>query len=306
MSGIQVRNGKALEWRVACEFSRLTGYQIQGDAPAKNAEACYRQVEHEMDLHERFDRWVPLAVSHILEKERGRLSGAGLIAISADAKGAAGDVRDVSVCTATHTFGVSCKNNSKAYKHSRISRKIDFVKKWHLNESGCSHEYLGKASPVFEELEKICAEDKQSGRVSLWSERGQEFISATYLSLITAFRDELLRIKLISREAEGEMASAFAQYVVGKHDFYKLIVLPKQAEIEAYNFKASLSVSRMKLPTRLIDVSVRGNNTLVATFDRGYAFTLRIHSASSRVQSSLKFDIKADGTPSDLYRHVLR
>lgn len=42
------------------------------------------------------------------------------------------------------------------------------------------------------------------------------------------------------------------------------------------------------------------NNTLELYLDRGWQFTFRIHNASSKVESSLKFDIQIIGMPTSI------
>ena len=41
----------------------------------------------------------------------------------------------------------------------------------------------------------------------------------------------------------------------------------------------------------------------MAVFDKGWQLSFRIHSASSRVESSLKFDVQIVGLPFTLTRH---
>ncbi len=54
-----------------------------------------------------------------------------------------------------------------------------------------------------------------------------------------------------------------------------------------------------KLPTRMIyfDFKPKSFNTLELVLDEGWSFSLRIHNASSRVEPSLKFDIKLLSKP---------
>lgn len=54
-----------------------------------------------------------------------------------------------------------------------------------------------------------------------------------------------------------------------------------------------------KLPTRMIyfDFKPKSLNTLELILNEGWSFSLRIHNASSRVEPSLKFDIKLLSIP---------
>ena len=75
--------------------------------------------------------------------------------ILSDAKGKEGDVRDVLILRVLQKWeiGVSAKNNHKAVKHSRLSPKIDFGKKWlGINVSSS---YFDAINPIFDKLQKI-------------------------------------------------------------------------------------------------------------------------------------------------------
>jgi len=64
-----------------------------------------------------------------------------------------------------------------------------------------------------------------------------------------------------------------------------------------------IHVPTVVFPTKIIDLDFKGGfkNTLILTMDNGWQISFRIHNASSRVESSLKFDIQLIGQPADLF-----
>jgi hypothetical protein len=42
-------------------------------------------------------------------------------------------------------------------------------------------------------------------------------------------------------------------------------------------------------------------NTIIVTCNHGWSINMRIHSAASKVEASLKFDVKLEGMPPELY-----
>jgi hypothetical protein len=298
-----VTNGKGLEWAVVKEIQATTGFQIEDSAPMLTAREAY-SVLSGTTLAKIYARWVPRCVEHVFRLEpwvvEGR-KGAGKIWINSDAKGQAGDVRDVLVAVGGKSLGVSCKNNHAAFKHSRLSPTIDFPSDWGLCQEGASDAYLSEVEVLFRKIEKAYG----PFRVSEWSEVPQEKKFGYYRELLVSFREELLRIRDRSKTEAAELSSGLVKYVIGRHDFYKLIIREDCGLVEGYNLSRKLSIPGIPLPSTILGVEfVPGAaGTLLVFMDAGYTFSFRIHSASSKIESSLKFDIQAIGLPRELYRH---
>jgi len=47
------------------------------------------------------------------------------------------------------------------------------------------------------------------------------------------------------------------------------------------------------------------DTTIIVTLDQGWILSFRIHNASSRIESSLKFDINLISAPRTLFKNVL-
>jgi hypothetical protein len=81
-----------------------------------------------------------------------------------------------------------------------------------------------------------------------------------------------------------------------------------QVEIQAFNFRNTLSVQKSKFPTKIvrIDNLNGGQYSKTVRFNEGFTINFRIHSASSRVEPSLKFDIRAISLPPrTIYTHYI-
>ena len=99
--------------------------------------------------------------------------------------------------------------------------------------------------------------------------------------------------------------------LVGQQDFYKVIDRSKHGvvEIMAFNFNDDLSVTRTRFPDYVIGVDRLngGQYSKTVRLSRGFTFNFRIHSASSRVEPSLKFDITAVSLPpAEVYQNHIR
>lgn len=73
--------------------------------------------------------------------------------IQSDDKGKEGDVRDVLIIRRgiEWEIGLSVKHNHFAVKHSRLSKNLDFGKKWYGID--CSEQYWKDIKPIFEYLD---------------------------------------------------------------------------------------------------------------------------------------------------------
>lgn len=229
------------------------------------------------------------------------------LTIQPDSKGAKGDVRDI-ICIKKNNkweIGLSCKHNHFAVKHSRLSPHIDFGYKW-FNKK-CSQNYFNEITPLFNKLKNLKKENK------LWRdlEKKDEHF---YKPLLEAFSKELLHLEQIYPK---EIPAALVSYLLGRNDFYKIIAINKNntTEIQGFNMFGSLNkkapnikiqtkIPRIKLPNKFFDISFEENstNTIIVSCDNGWALSFRIHNASSKIETSLKFDVKLESTPDSLYR----
>jgi hypothetical protein len=200
-------------------------------------------------------------------------------------------------------IGISAKHHHEAMKHSRLSMSINFGEKW-LGKS-CSTNYFVEIEPVFKQLNELKSQHAK------WSEMTDKE-SIVYIPILQAFRKELLRLSDIDPEG---VSKNLATYLVGKMDFYKVMKLDNLTSVQAFNLRNKLSLSRgsvkspvklsrLKLPTRIIELDFKrgagDSTTLMLVCDEGWQIAFRIHSASTYVEPSLKFDITVVGKPNSL------
>ncbi|GAA7849483.1 restriction endonuclease [Helicobacter pylori] len=268
--------------------------------------ACYRAYESlEKSLQERYLESAKQGVLLLLDCEpllsEVIVSSQNEITLSLqkDKLGEIGDVRDILIYFDRFCIGLSIKHNHDAVKHSRLSKDLDFGKKW--LGVGVSQHYKDTIKPLFERLENA----KKEGM--LWRDfpnKEQEI----YAPLLQAFKKEILRI---DENKKNKVPQKMVEYLLGKYDFYKAILLEREqkTKLEAYHFNNTLNrsvknkpkkiIPLSKLPTRMIyfDFKPKSFNTLELVLNEGWSFSLRIHNASSKVEPSLKFDIKLLSIP---------
>lgn len=319
MSTQNVVNGKAFEWAVARHFSIQLGGtgEIGSDLiidseAARYAKECFDSLED--GDQSKWSRFADNATAHIIHRERQNAAVVNVsgIAIASDSEGIGGDVRDVVIHSpGGKSLGVSCKNNHDAFKHPRLSGTIDFVKEWGLSSKGCSDTYWIKVSPIFDRLSAL----RQTSDKKLKFAEVANLRSEVMEPVINAFVDEIVSLANEGTESEALLCSNLVQYVIGNRDFYKVIKDDSDSQIRVmgFNFNGTLTGRRPKLPKSMVGInqqkaSVESGNsvTVFIQLDLGYSFKMRLHTASRRVESSLKFDVQAVGLPPrDIYQHFI-
>ncbi|GAA9417218.1 hypothetical protein HpHA279_08310 [Helicobacter pylori] len=307
MSDKSNNQGRAYEyaWCLALE-QKLSVFKKVIVDKQNGFNACYRAYESlEKSLQERYLESAKQGVLLLLDCEPllseviGSSQNEITLSLQKDKLGEIGDVRDILIYFDRFCIGLSIKHNHDAIKHSRLSKNLDFGEKW--LGVGVSQNYKDTIKPLFERLENA----KKEGM--LWRDfpnKEQEI----YAPLLQAFRKEVLRI---DENKKNKVPQKMVEYLLGKYDFYKAILLEREqkTKLEAYHFNNTLNrsvknkpkriIPLSKLPTRMIyfDFKPKSFNTLELVLDEGWSFPLRIHNASSRVEPSLKFDIKLLSKP---------
>ncbi|GHR37520.1 HaeIII family restriction endonuclease [Helicobacter pylori] len=307
MSDKSNNQGRAYEyaWCLALE-QKLSVFKKVIVDKQNGFNACYRAYESlEKSLQERYLESAKQGVLLLLDCEPllseviGSSQNEITLSLQKDKLGEIGDVRDILIYFDRFCIGLSIKHNHDALKHSRLSKNLDFGEKW--LGVGVSQNYKDTIKPLFEKLENA----KKEGM--LWRDfpnKEQEI----YAPLLQAFKKEVLRI---DENKKNKVPQKMVEYLLGKYDFYKAILLEREqkTKLEAYHFNNTLNrsvknkpkriIPLSKLPTRMIyfDFKPKSFNTLELVLDEGWSFSLRIHNASSRVEPSLKFDIKLLSKP---------
>ncbi|RVY80672.1 HaeIII family restriction endonuclease [Helicobacter pylori] len=307
MSDKSNNQGRAYEyaWFLALE-QKLSVFKKVIVDKQNGFNACYRAYESlEKSLQERYLESAKQGVLLLLDCEPllseviGSWQNEITLSLQKDKLGEIGDIRDILIYFDRFCIGLSIKHNHDAVKHSRLSKDLDFGEKW-LGVR-VSQNYKDTIKPLFERLENA----KKEGM--LWRDfpnKEQEI----YAPLLQAFKKEVLRI---DENKKNKVPQKMVEYLLGKYDFYKAILLEREqkTKLEAYHFNNTLNrsvknkpkkiIPLSKLPTRMIyfDFKPKSFNTLELVLNEGWSFSLRIHNASSRVEPSLKFDIKLLSKP---------
>jgi hypothetical protein len=304
-TGGQVQNGKAFEWAVVDVLVQSLGLSIAASERVKVCRDAFDSLSSKSraSMHHSANA----AVKHILELEQQSavLESATSVQLLDDASGISGDVRDVVIWSPLGSIGISCKNNHDAFKHSRLSGRIDFVKVWGLSEQGCSPRYWDAVGPIFSELRTI---QQDSFRTAEW--RFLEDVPGRYYwPVLDAFGDEIQRQCALPGTSESEVIKRLMDYVIGRNDFYKVIrrASKQSVEILGFNLHGTLSIPKSAYSRRLVSIENKNGSEYAKFLHLSkHVFKFRIHSASSRVEPSLKFDIRAESLPSDVYLHHIK
>jgi len=313
----QMTTGKAFEYALLSQFEEKlkdkTNVEVIKNSSFDIAKGCFENTtkteQAEYLLSSSF------AVNFLMDIEPRLSNDLGKddilqLEILSDNFGKEGDVRDVLAIRLLQKWeiGVSAKNNHEAVKHSRLSSNIDFGEKW--LGAKVSKEYFDSVTPIFKRLENI---RKESNATKKWSEIG-DYHSSVYIPILNAFVKEL---KLLN-EQNKNIASSLVSYLIGNKDFYKVIKSKNSIEIQAYNMNGTLNLPfkniepkyktpQVPLPTKIVSIELKEDNdtTVIVTMDGDWTLSFRIHNASSRVESSLKFDINLLKSPKKLFKNTL-
>jgi hypothetical protein len=310
--------GKALEYACAAALSAaLAAHGAQVALADTDAAGTARRRYDALaaDTRAKYDLGAQAGVHLLARLEPGLQSPAAdaryTLRIQADAEGTVGDVRDV-VCAGARgwTLGISVKHNNDVAKNPRLARTLDFCQHW--TNQPCAAAYFAAVTPTFTELEQLAAVGAHWSSLNL-SEQAKA--ARFYRPILAALAAQL---ELLARQ-HADAPAALTTYFLGRQDFYKLIVsMPtRTTTVQAFNFAGTLgradvraaqthvtdaqaiNIPRLSLPTKLQAVAFkpRSDNTLLLTFDQDWSFSLRLHNASSHVETSLKLDVRMTKAP---------
>ena len=283
---IMTARGKAFEYAIAQQLSRLANSPIVDDRPSEAAAGFYANQADSSDM----DRAAREAVMFLQANDK-RFEEAGSIRIQPDAKGQSGDVRDIVIPIFGGEIGISAKNNSDAVKHSRLSPTIDFGMRWANHP--VSQRYWNGVRPIFETMAAMRDEEKLFREIP---DKETRF----YLPILTAFQDEFERL---CKSRGARFIKPVFQHLVGNQDYYKIVRRRNEVVIQSFNINGTLEWgNRWRIPQGVEQIrrTPGSNNTLIVTFDGGWRMSFRIHNARAKVEPSLKFDIKFEALPTNV------
>ncbi|MDR2425728.1 MAG: HaeIII family restriction endonuclease [Endomicrobium sp.] len=292
-------HGKAFEYALAAAFSQITKVNILENQALETAKKCYELLDlsHRNLLQKSSDEAALFLSAHDTKIQKARS-----IMLQNDAIGIQGDVRDIVIeVPISQQVGISAKHNHNAVKHSRLSDKIDFGKEW--ADYPCSEKYFKAVNPIFSQLREMKAQKMFFKEI-----QGKE--GRIYLPVLIAFEDELKRL---CENFRSIFVERFFRYLLGRHDFYKVILnnkdKSKEVVIQSVNIGGTLDYGKKwKIPNRIHSINRKrySSSTIEVIFDGGWNISFRLHNASSKVEPSLKFDIQFIGLPNSVSSHQIK
>lgn len=312
---IQTESGKAFEYALATTlYNKLNNGQKIKLEQNSQLELAKRSFDNftQQDKDD-YNKAAVVAVDYVVKLEprleHTLTDNEIVILIQTDQKGESGDIRDVVTIRAGDNWeiGFSAKNNHMAVKHSRLSDLIDFGKEWF--GIPCSQQYMNEAKKIFGELRQLIEDNKKKDHVLLWREILDKKRDI-YTKILDSFQNEMTRLV----DSNNNIPSLLLRYLIGKHDFYKIMKFKNRTVIQGFNLYGTLNqpsnsitplmkMPRLKPPTKIDVYERKKAHTLLIRFDEGWQLSFRIHNASSRVEPSLKFDIQLTGVPLSLSTH---
>lgn len=281
----QTESGKAWEYGLARKFADMLNSPMKFDKARVKSQDSYDLLpQHDRN---RIDRAAGEVVAFLLAYDE-RLANTRYVQIQGDKAGIEGDVRDILLQSAKAEIGISAKHRHNALKHSRLSDSIDFGKNWY--GVPCSGDYWDTITPIFDDLRKR-KDEKQR-----WSELSNKE-DGFYVPILNAF---------ISEVNQNADPGPLLQYLLGRHDFYKVIKENGNLAIQSFNMSGRLKWGKRLPPTHEIiqfGMKPKSQTTAIMYLDTGWIITFRLHNASSRVEPSLKFDVQLRGSPQQLSTH---
>ncbi len=303
MSGKSASHGKAFENAfMQVMMNEIIAAGGHAELVENNATHTAKKFydEHDPSIQEDYKNRAQFGVDLILGREVHILEyGAKnhLYLQSDDKARDSADVRDLIIESSGKSgdkvVGVSLKINNDAARHSRLSPTIDFGYKWY--GVPVSIEYKKETGPIFDLLRK--------NKGVKWEESSLDKENSIYIPLLKAFQSEIMRA--YDRHGE-EIISKLLKHVIGAQDFYKFISMKNKYIMERYVLDGEVPNS-VKMPTRLIDFNFKkdksgkvSENTLIMVLDNDWVLSFRIHNASSKVEVSMKFDVRIIGKPAGI------
>lgn len=204
----------------------------------------------------------------------------GKIIFVQDSAGRRGDPTDLRV----GRLNISAKRNSSEIKAPRISDSRDFARNWFgLQADRFS---LNKFKELFAPVRAMRLQNPNI----LW----MDFDYEDYLEKGIEFTIE--RLKSIDN-----LPKHWFHFVMGsRHDYYLVTYTDceEKLTIVGINFNGTLSCKKIvEDELKVRDISLTSWNSFEVSFTNDWRFKLRLHTASSRIEPSLKYSITIKSMP---------
>lgn len=310
MTMSQVKSGKAFEHaclQVVNDKSKSHGITVNilQDKAYIKGEKAYNSLTSEEK--ENYKLGATAALNFIFSCEPflkdGVLATDLDLSMQSDKAGKKGDVRDIlmlrwqsSTGKKQWDCGISCKHNHTAIKHPRVGlTQSNWVNNW-CPSFECSDNYLTSINIISKKIEH--------NKDKVW---GDVFINISrdlYAPVIKAIYNEIELHK-----NNSNFVFELFSFLLGTKDFYKIMTKDNEkiTIISVFNFNESLNkkapnafpdrrIKKTPVPSKILSLW-HDDSYLTIFFDEGWTIKMRIHTAKTKIESSLKFDAQLEGVP---------
>ena len=283
MGNVSNRNGRALEYKIV-DFlcSKESQFKVklmpQAKSDLKRDKVNYGKLPKELK-----ESYIKCAeVVHSWLTKEAQCKDLRLDKLT-DSQAKEGDVTDIRITVNDRIINLSVKHHHAALKHQRpptTAQRCGY-KKGSKEDLAFRKKYKAIICEFLNSAKKHCPNAKNFR--DLLTGDG-DFINdnlyAPICSLVTQTINELCK--------HESNAKALFKFLVGTTSFYKVIDYDDRVLIRDFNSIGS--------PDSVV-AKVEGKSYVYLTFSNGWILSLRLHTASSRLGSSLKFDTQAVSTP---------
>ncbi len=316
--------GKALEYAIFITIKNKNLIEKISDSShdqnkvlrkiSTNIENSYKEKWNKISEKQRIDYSMvaELVITHLNIKDVEKLS------LMDDKKGQRGVVADIAIKTIDRNIHLSIKNNklySKSQRPGNLSDQCGILKsddRYNAFKESykniCKQFYEGEMneSNKFMKKEEV-GEMNESNKFMKKEEVGLEsnkVIKYKKFKLVKDIKTKLyvpiykLTESFLMNLKQNELVEYY-KFIKGKDRYY--LILNKLKNVEIYDFTKTY-----KLPTKITSITYDKNNVMILEFDNKFKFSLRLHSARSKLtpEVSIKFDTSLINL-NDLYEKVV-
>ncbi|HDX9659960.1 TPA: HaeIII family restriction endonuclease [Bacillus toyonensis] len=218
------------------------------------------------------------------------------------------DVVDVYLHVCNRKVGISLKSNHDAARHSRVSPRIDVAQAWLGLDT--NQEYMQSIQRIFTDFLAYC----ENNNITLYRELTANQKDELLYSPVTCAFETLLQESLVNNQQSLPALSNMISYLIGNNDFYKASANFNRGQLTlmAFDLRNTLSPNQvLTLPTQCLNISrpTRNNNMhnyINIECNNSWEIEMRIHNASSRIENSLKWDVKLKSIPQNIWTNTIQ
>lgn len=272
-------NGRALEFKITDTIIENLGADVVGTTDADQIRDKAKYDALEAELQKRFEKAAD-RISAWLEKQFDGLEGEYTVERLPDSAAVQGDVTDIKVSRSGQNINLSIKHNHHALKHQRPPSTAQHCGYPKYSEQDV--EFRERLDEILERFlsnaKKLKAEAEKFNELKVID--GNFINSELYDPVCHHVADSINALC----QTPDKVLSLF-NFIVGNDDYTKVIVSANSIQLFKFSDLAD--------PDSVV-ATVSSPNYVALDFSNGWKINLRLHTASSRLGKSLKFDSQAN------------